>query len=858
MPSVRELRDRMKKSLSSYIGATVDVGKQLGLEKYFAGRFVDRALENEKVRKTFKDYVVSKISLRSGLDYDTVNTYVKSWAESASDEHPRSLAMQVAAASMFGFELNEFVTNAVDTVRDEKGIGDVEWDSMVNEASAILEAVYQETQDLLSELGIDEIVLARGIKLDDSEKLSKFLPRDVAVKLDSVMRDFSRQVEVAWSEYFERVEHGISALEDIEEDDEDFDSDEYESRMEQLVRELDDKISGAWRAAQSKLLDIADILSEEFEGDYEMNPLSSWSASHSVAGSGDFSTSNHNIRAVLFSVIPRERIVSTPLTGFGCLNECEFIVAGGPIRAKLSVAPVVPKYDEDWGGFANAVSSWKPGGAGLKLAVYYVDIGADGKLDKEPVLVIDEDGSVEGQGPIVSEVAAVLAKSGLPGVVSSLENGYFICEPLDSHSMLLLQTGGEKVYLKPGEQPPEGVQVHTGPRGGRFYYSRPRAPDEPEEQQARAARRLPSVWDIEFRQKGLDKQYLAIASDLIKRFVGEDVLEGRDIRMMLYDSEIRGMFKDYVVAKLSQKTGLDYKTVNEFVKTWAMSSSDAMPRSVAMQIAASELFGFEPTEFVMESARIVSQQVADWDGMVETAKTILRAIYDETQKLLEENGIEWVPLSRGFKIRGKPDYLLPEELADRLHSTLGDYPGSGSLGKLHWEIILKRDELKEKYGDLDQNWYEFVGEFGPIVDRANEILAQEFEKLIEGLRDIAGELSMGIEGDYEMNPLSSWTSDSFVSSDSLFSYGDYLQAEFWTIVPREAVVSTPFTGFGCLNENEFVVAGNLVRARLRLCPLRKKIRFYKDSSGEETDVVIHIGSEPVDLAKMYQSSLGGQ
>jgi len=34
---------------------------------------------------------------------------------------------------------------------------------------------------------------------------------------------------------------------------------------------------------------------------------------------------------------------------------------------------------------------------------------------------------------------------------------------------------GEKVYLRPGEAPPPGVQVYTGPRGGRYYLARERS-----------------------------------------------------------------------------------------------------------------------------------------------------------------------------------------------------------------------------------------------------------------------------------------------------------------------------------------------------------------------------------------------
>jgi hypothetical protein len=75
-----------------------------------------------------------------------------------------------------------------------------------------------------------------------------------------------------------------------------------------------------------------------------------------------------------------------------------------------------------------------------------------------------------------------------------------------------------------------------------------------------------------------------------------------------------GYLKDKVVGNLAQRSGLGYAETDELIHAWAGTSSDSMPRSVAMQMAAAEKFGLEPTPFraTPPRTRNTSSRPASW------------------------------------------------------------------------------------------------------------------------------------------------------------------------------------------------------------------------------------------------------
>jgi hypothetical protein len=183
---------------------------------------------------------------------------------------------------------------------------------------------------------------------------------------------------------------------------------------------------------------------------------------------------------------------------------------------------------------------------------------------------------------------------------------------------------------------------------------------------------------------------------------------------------------------------------------WAGSSNDSSPQALAMQDAAARVFG-------------LGENVAGWDMSENVAEgrdyytehhgplfeSFLRAQYDNTQEMLEEEGVGTVSLYRGVKL---------------------GYSESG-----------------ESIGDTGGTDYET--DLSAAVDSrlaAGETEGQFPDQLVE------------------LRPLSSFASAQ--GSAAAFE-GDETGALFTAAVPHERILGTYGTGFGCLGENEVVVIG---------------------------------------------------
>jgi hypothetical protein len=66
-----------------------------------------------------------------------------------------------------------------------------------------------------------------------------------------------------------------------------------------------------------------------------MRPISSWSASYDTAA-GSFAGAAETGGVIMTAQVPASQILSTPRTGFGCLNEHEFTVLGNVNDVKVS------------------------------------------------------------------------------------------------------------------------------------------------------------------------------------------------------------------------------------------------------------------------------------------------------------------------------------------------------------------------------------------------------------------------------------------------------------------------------------------------------------------------------------------
>ena len=174
-----------------------------------------------------------------------IDSLVHEWAITSGDEHPVSIAMQIAAKEEFNLtsaQLEHFDANLIDANRIYDGCG--------AGLRAFLRAQYDETQLFLKENGITHIPLARGYVEKDPDKASV----------------------------------------------------------------LYNMFTGE---SKSKTVPT------------QMQPMSSFSAmTETAAGFSSSITRQSSMGMMLGADIPRERILSTVRTGFGCTNETEYVVLG--------------------------------------------------------------------------------------------------------------------------------------------------------------------------------------------------------------------------------------------------------------------------------------------------------------------------------------------------------------------------------------------------------------------------------------------------------------------------------------------------------------------------------------------------
>ena len=135
---------------------------------------------------------------------------------------------------------------------------------------------------------------------------------------------------------------------------------------------------------------------------------------------------------------------------------------------------------------------------------------------------------------------------------------------------------------------------------------------------------------------------------------------------------------------------------------------------------------------------------------------------------------------------------------------------------VHEEWSRRQTALHEKYkdGPHGRAWAESSDE---ERNRAKMAMAREEKENDAWMRERKEEIRGKLESlaywdgevDFHQNPMSSWSIDHDTAMDfSLMrAEGDSVAVTMWTEVPAERVISTPFTGPGCLTESEFLVAG---------------------------------------------------
>lgn len=191
--------------------------------------------------------------------YESVNNLIRCWANTSGDHNPKAIGLQIAAAKVFGMKGNM------------KHMLTLEYFSKYGESQMKKRDIVAATKDVVKEWGKGYQAFVRA-QYDETQKVLK--------------------------------EKGINELL------------VYRGRQSQVI-DPNKKKSGVEIGVEARL-----------------QPLSSFSVNYGSAV--EFSGNKGTIYS---SIIPRERIFSTPVTGFGCTTEHEVVVLGGkPIKTTAVVS----------------------------------------------------------------------------------------------------------------------------------------------------------------------------------------------------------------------------------------------------------------------------------------------------------------------------------------------------------------------------------------------------------------------------------------------------------------------------------------------------------------------------------------
>ena len=393
-----------------------------------------------------------------------------------------------------------------------------------------------------------------------------------------------------------------------------------------------------------------------------------------------------------------------------------------------------------------------------------------------------------------------------------------------------------RTYVETPEEAPEGVPVETGPKGGLYYESEPNLPGFEETPQQRARHDIAPQTILEASQA--DPESLRALMDMQLEAVEQALVRKPEYKS--YDNstpEVRGAVKDGIARRLAEKTGVDYATVTTYIQSWAGSSSDSNPDSLAMQMAAAELFELEPTPYVVdawakmgEEARYTGRGAQTVEEGLAIAKKILQAMYDDTQERLKAAGVEKVTLFRGMRWwqdigeNAAPDevFVHDKQLAPGIWTGETEFH-SNPLSSWAYSYAKAMDFANYKPENAEDYEEESDLDDPDAVEDAEIALgdayATDYEKgddpEIDAIEDADERFDAWKEkflGEYGGNAVM-WAIEN-EAIEAPVHYPPITRMMASVTVPREKIIATAVTGLGCLEEDEIVITGGKFNQRV--------------------------------------------
>ena len=250
-------------------------------------------------------------------------------------------------------------------------------------------------------------------------------------------------------------------------------------------------------------------------------------------------------------------------------------------------------------------------------------------------------------------------------------------------------------------------------------------------------------------------------------------LEGdKDFISLIQVLDPAGDYKEeFITGEMKSADTVEKQVAALAIKSWAMTSGDHDPTAIQFQLAAEQEFGLEADPFIANAwAAFTSSEEstpeAFTDQQMRGARKFLRAQYELTQEMFKEEGITHVYAYRGMNF---------------------DNPGASppALFEMH-------EQAWDSFTTEEQEWMAAArAQGGP------ERLGRPPRK-----QDVAAQGVVSVQ----QNPLSSWAHNFNVANHFADKAG-YYHAVVGAKIDVRRILSTPFTGFGCLSESEMVVLG---------------------------------------------------
>jgi len=283
--------------------------------------------------------------------YDAVNEAVKLWAKTSADTDLVAVFMQKMAKAEFKLSkasTSHFTKVALEML--EARLKGVNAARAMRGARIFLREMYNETQAFLKAEGIKEITMYRGMVLSDRAignvipgKLKK-LKKQSEERLKKLQKEYSELKEES-KKLTMKARHGLTPAEE-----------------KRLLQIMDTELEATFdaQAAERFVLDkiVRDNLPAGARETVSLQPMSSFSADYDIAksfsghGQGTWYT-NATVK------VPIDRIISTPASGIGCLNEAEFVVLGGVEDVGMAAVRGGISSNKDWmDALQDALKGW--------------------------------------------------------------------------------------------------------------------------------------------------------------------------------------------------------------------------------------------------------------------------------------------------------------------------------------------------------------------------------------------------------------------------------------------------------------------------------------------------------------------